>query len=217
MRRLLLECSELPPYSAAVQQATELPEFDFTSMIELYAAGLRRTALKDTSNRDTVWLVVGTWRRGGCRSVELTQAGLRRQAGELVHAPLGDLARAGTVEVGLCDFEPPKSRSSPRTSVQAVVHPSGETVHCGLAVLDLDRQQQDQQPGHGQDAEAGEEAPDGEADGLEQKCFAGVVNVFRPARPTGSSWTLTIILEVGVGMGTLLVLVRNGSDRRGRR
>ena len=40
---LLLECSELPPYSAAVQQSTRLPVFDFTSMIEFFVAGLRRT------------------------------------------------------------------------------------------------------------------------------------------------------------------------------
>lgn len=39
---ILLECSELPPYSAAVQQATGLPVFDFTSMIEFFATGLRR-------------------------------------------------------------------------------------------------------------------------------------------------------------------------------
>jgi hypothetical protein len=41
---LLLECSELPPYAAAVQRATGIPVFDFTSMIEFFAAGLRRTA-----------------------------------------------------------------------------------------------------------------------------------------------------------------------------
>lgn len=41
---ILLECSELPPYAAAVQQATGLPVFDFTSLIEFFAAGLRRTA-----------------------------------------------------------------------------------------------------------------------------------------------------------------------------
>lgn len=40
---LLLECSELPPYAAAVQRATGLPVFDFTSMIEFFVAGLRRT------------------------------------------------------------------------------------------------------------------------------------------------------------------------------
>jgi AroM protein len=39
---LLLECSELPPYAAAVQRATGLPVYDFTSMVEFAAAGLRR-------------------------------------------------------------------------------------------------------------------------------------------------------------------------------
>ncbi|WP_347710848.1 hypothetical protein [Bradyrhizobium sp. CB1650] len=39
---LLLECSELPPYSAAVQRATGLPVFDFTSMVEFFVRGLIR-------------------------------------------------------------------------------------------------------------------------------------------------------------------------------
>ncbi|MET4449718.1 hypothetical protein ABIB75_008032 [Bradyrhizobium sp. GM2.2] len=39
---LLLECSELPPYAAAVQRATRVPVFDFTSMIEFVIGGLMR-------------------------------------------------------------------------------------------------------------------------------------------------------------------------------
>ncbi len=39
---ILLECSELPPYAAAVQAATGLPVFDFTSMIEFFAASVDR-------------------------------------------------------------------------------------------------------------------------------------------------------------------------------
>lgn len=40
---LLLECSELPPYAAAVQRATGVPVFDFTSMIEFFVHGLMRS------------------------------------------------------------------------------------------------------------------------------------------------------------------------------
>ncbi|MET4483614.1 hypothetical protein [Bradyrhizobium sp. F1.13.3] len=39
---LLFECSELPPYAAAVQQVTGIPVFDFTSMVEFFVAGLIR-------------------------------------------------------------------------------------------------------------------------------------------------------------------------------
>lgn len=39
---LLLECSEFPPYAAAIQRATGLPVFDYSSLIEFFAAGLRR-------------------------------------------------------------------------------------------------------------------------------------------------------------------------------
>ncbi|MDH2357269.1 hypothetical protein QCM80_42895 [Bradyrhizobium sp. SSUT112] len=39
---LLFECSELPPYAAAVQRATGVPVFDFTSMIEFVIGGLIR-------------------------------------------------------------------------------------------------------------------------------------------------------------------------------
>lgn len=36
---LLFECSELPPYAAAVQRATGVPVFDFTSMVEFVVGG----------------------------------------------------------------------------------------------------------------------------------------------------------------------------------
>lgn len=39
---LLLECSELPPFAAAVQRAIGIPVFDFTSMVEFFVAGLMR-------------------------------------------------------------------------------------------------------------------------------------------------------------------------------
>ncbi|MDI3567429.1 hypothetical protein OWC48_44500 [Bradyrhizobium sp. Arg816] len=39
---LLLECSELPPFAAAVQRATGVPVFDFTSMVEFFVSGLIR-------------------------------------------------------------------------------------------------------------------------------------------------------------------------------
>lgn len=39
---LLLECSELPPYAAAIQQATGIPVFDYTSMVEFFIRGLIR-------------------------------------------------------------------------------------------------------------------------------------------------------------------------------
>lgn len=39
---LLMECGDLPPYSAAVQRATGVPVFDYTSMVEFFIAGLNR-------------------------------------------------------------------------------------------------------------------------------------------------------------------------------
>ncbi|MVT55902.1 hypothetical protein GPL17_36570 [Bradyrhizobium yuanmingense] len=39
---LLFECSELPPYAAAVQRATGIPVFDFTSMVEFGIGGILR-------------------------------------------------------------------------------------------------------------------------------------------------------------------------------
>lgn len=41
---LLFECSELPPYAAAVQRTTGVAVFDFTSMIEFFVGGLMRRA-----------------------------------------------------------------------------------------------------------------------------------------------------------------------------
>jgi head-tail adaptor len=41
---ILLECSEFPPYAAAVQAATGRPVYDFTSLIEFHAGGNRRTS-----------------------------------------------------------------------------------------------------------------------------------------------------------------------------
>lgn len=43
---LLLECSELPPYAAAVHRVTGLPVFDFTSMVEFFVHGLIRRPFK---------------------------------------------------------------------------------------------------------------------------------------------------------------------------
>ncbi|SCB56151.1 AroM protein [Bradyrhizobium shewense] len=39
---LLLTCSELPPYAAAVQRAIGIPVFDYTSMVEFFIEGLIR-------------------------------------------------------------------------------------------------------------------------------------------------------------------------------
>jgi hypothetical protein len=39
---ILMECSELPPYAAAVQRATGLPVYDFFSLIDFFAQGLVR-------------------------------------------------------------------------------------------------------------------------------------------------------------------------------
>ncbi|TYO61005.1 hypothetical protein FXV83_40550 [Bradyrhizobium hipponense] len=39
---LLMECGDLPPYSAAVQRATGIPVFDYTSMVEFFVRGLVR-------------------------------------------------------------------------------------------------------------------------------------------------------------------------------
>ncbi len=40
---VLLECSDLPPYAAAVQEAVDLPVFDFITMINHVHSALRRT------------------------------------------------------------------------------------------------------------------------------------------------------------------------------
>ncbi len=39
---ILLECSDLPPYAAAVQNAVDLPVFDFITMINHYHSAIRR-------------------------------------------------------------------------------------------------------------------------------------------------------------------------------
>lgn len=43
---ILLECSDLPPYAAAVQRAVKLPVFDFITMINYIHASLVRTPFK---------------------------------------------------------------------------------------------------------------------------------------------------------------------------
>jgi hypothetical protein len=39
---LLLECSDMPPYAHAVQRATGLPVWDFTTLIDWIASGVVR-------------------------------------------------------------------------------------------------------------------------------------------------------------------------------
>lgn len=42
VRALLFECTDLPPYAAAVQAAVGLPIFDITTLIDSIAASLMR-------------------------------------------------------------------------------------------------------------------------------------------------------------------------------
>ncbi len=42
IRAILFECTDLPPYAAAVQEALNLPVFDFTTMINYVFSGLVR-------------------------------------------------------------------------------------------------------------------------------------------------------------------------------
>ena len=43
VRALLFECTDLPPYAAAVQEATGLPVFDFTTLMNyVFSAVVRR-------------------------------------------------------------------------------------------------------------------------------------------------------------------------------
>ena len=37
---ILLECSDMPPYAAAVQEATQLPVFDFITLIRWLRSGV---------------------------------------------------------------------------------------------------------------------------------------------------------------------------------
>lgn len=43
---ILLECSELPPYAAAIQQATGLPTYDFITLIDYFHAVVSRSAYR---------------------------------------------------------------------------------------------------------------------------------------------------------------------------
>jgi hypothetical protein len=43
VRALLFECTDLPPYAAAVQEATGLPIFDYSTLIDtVFSAVVRR-------------------------------------------------------------------------------------------------------------------------------------------------------------------------------
>ena len=43
VKAILLECTDLPPYAAAVQEALDLPVFDFTTMINyVFSAVVRK-------------------------------------------------------------------------------------------------------------------------------------------------------------------------------
>lgn len=45
---VFLECSDMPPYAAAIQKALHLPVFDFITMINYVHATLSRTRFLDT-------------------------------------------------------------------------------------------------------------------------------------------------------------------------
>ena len=44
---ILLECSEFPPFAAAVSESTGLPVFDFISMIDYFAGALKPRTFDD--------------------------------------------------------------------------------------------------------------------------------------------------------------------------
>ena len=56
---LVLECSLMPPFARAIQEAAGLPTFDFVTMIDYYYAG--RTARRTTGTTDRVDDIVATF------------------------------------------------------------------------------------------------------------------------------------------------------------
>ncbi|ONH72808.1 hypothetical protein CAS74_000002 [Pichia kudriavzevii] len=48
---IVLECTQMPPYSEAIQQATKLPVFDGVTMVKWFYSGLNSMAVPDDKNR----------------------------------------------------------------------------------------------------------------------------------------------------------------------
>jgi hypothetical protein len=48
IRSILLECSIMPPYSAAIQAATNLPVYDFVTMIKHTSSAIKAKQFADT-------------------------------------------------------------------------------------------------------------------------------------------------------------------------
>ena len=48
IRAILLECTDLPPYAAAIQDAVDLPIFDITTLVDYIASGLVRRPFRGT-------------------------------------------------------------------------------------------------------------------------------------------------------------------------
>lgn len=46
IKAILLECTDLPPFAAAIQNAVDLPVFDFTTMVDFVFSGLVRKPFK---------------------------------------------------------------------------------------------------------------------------------------------------------------------------